>query len=166
MNLTWITFFLFLHIAAAIVAFGPTFVFPIIGPMIGKEPQHAHFAVVIIEKIEKGLVVPVALTMLVSGIGLIIASSINPTGSPWLGVAILIYLVEIGLAIFVQLPTTSQMAKLTEQGPPPGAPAGGGPPPALAALARRSQMVGIAMTVGLFIIIFLMIFKPGGTTVF
>ncbi|MEA2647168.1 MAG: putative integral rane protein [Chloroflexota bacterium] len=164
--MNWTLFWLFLHISAAIVAFGPTFVFPIIGPMIGKEPQHAHFAVVIMEKIEKGLVVPVALTMLVSGIGLIVSSHINPTGSVWLGVAIVIYLVEISLAIFVQLPTTARLAKLTEQGPPPGAPTGGGPPPAIAALARRSQMVGILMTVGLFTIIFLMIVKPGGTTTF
>ena len=35
---------LFLHIGGAIVAFGPTFAFPILGPMAGKEPQHANFA--------------------------------------------------------------------------------------------------------------------------
>ncbi len=35
---------LFLHVLGAIIAFGPTFAFPIIGAMGGKEPQHANFA--------------------------------------------------------------------------------------------------------------------------
>ena len=39
------TLFLFLHILSAIVAFGPTFVFPIIGAMSSKEPAHGNFGV-------------------------------------------------------------------------------------------------------------------------
>ena len=35
---------LFLHVLGAIIAFGPTFAFPIIGAMGGAEPQHANFA--------------------------------------------------------------------------------------------------------------------------
>ena len=35
--------FLFLHVAGRIVAFGPTFSFPFIGAMGGREPQHANF---------------------------------------------------------------------------------------------------------------------------
>ena len=45
MDLAWLfPFFLFLHVLGAIVAFGPTFAFSIIGAMGGKEPQHANFA--------------------------------------------------------------------------------------------------------------------------
>jgi len=35
---------LFLHVLGAIVAFGPTFSFAIIGAAGGAEPQHANFA--------------------------------------------------------------------------------------------------------------------------
>ena len=167
--MNWILFWLFFHIAGAIIAFGPSFVFPLLGPMIGKEPQHAHFGVMIMEAIEKRLILPVALTMLVSGGGLIFATSINPTGSPWLGAGVILYLIQLGIALGIQLPATAQLARLTAQGPPPGGPPPGappGPPPEIAALTRRSRMVGMFMTLNLFIIIFLMVVKPGGTTVF
>ena len=35
---------MFLHVGAAIIAFGPTFAFPILGAMGGKEPMFANFA--------------------------------------------------------------------------------------------------------------------------
>ena len=34
---------LFLHIGGAIIAFGPTFAFPILGAMAAAEPLHANF---------------------------------------------------------------------------------------------------------------------------
>ena len=43
--------FLLLHIGGAIVAFGPTFAFPLIGSMGAAEPQHANFALRINERI-------------------------------------------------------------------------------------------------------------------
>lgn len=36
--------FLFLHVGGAILGFGPTYTFPFIGAMAGKEPQHVNFA--------------------------------------------------------------------------------------------------------------------------
>ena len=40
-----LTLFLFLHVGAAIIAFGPTFAFPVIGGMAAKEPMHGNFAI-------------------------------------------------------------------------------------------------------------------------
>ena len=35
---------LFLHVMGAILAFGPTFAYSIMGAMAGREPQHANFS--------------------------------------------------------------------------------------------------------------------------
>jgi hypothetical protein len=157
-------FWLFLHIAAAIIAFGPTFVFPIIGSMIQKSPQNAHFAMELNHKIERGLVIPVALTMLVSGGGLIYSSRISPIGSWWLATGIVAYLIAIAIAIFIQLPATSKLIVMTATPPPPDAPPG--PPPAMAALISRVRTFGIVLTVLLMTIIFCMVVKPGPTVGF
>ena len=125
--MNWILFWLFLHVAAAIIAFGPSFVFPVIGSLLEKNPASAHFAVELMHKIETGLILPVAGTMLVSGIGLIFAAGINLTKTPWLGIGIILYLIAMGIAIFNQVPTTRKLIEATAAGPPPGAPPG--PPP-------------------------------------
>ena len=39
--MNWVLFWLFLHIAAAIVAFGPSFVFPVLGTMVPQDPAPA-----------------------------------------------------------------------------------------------------------------------------
>jgi hypothetical protein len=157
----WFLFWLFLHIAAAIIAFGPTFAFPIIGSLLEKNPASAHFAVEVMHKIETRLVLPVALTMIVSGIGLIFAASIDLTKTPFLGVAIVLYLIALSIAVFNQIPTTSKLLEATASGPPPGAPPGP-PPPHIAALIKRAQVGGQALTGLLIVIIFLMVVKPGG----
>ncbi|MEA2555844.1 MAG: hypothetical protein QOI60_1175, partial [Actinomycetota bacterium] len=50
-NTALVNFLLFLHIMAAIVAFGPTFVFPIIMGMARKDPAHMEFGVKVIHAI-------------------------------------------------------------------------------------------------------------------
>ena len=37
-------YLLFLHVMGAILAFGPTFAYSIMGSMAGREPQHANFS--------------------------------------------------------------------------------------------------------------------------
>ena len=162
--MNWVIFWLFLHIAAAIIAFGPTFTFPIIGAQVAKNPQFGHFAAELNHKIERGLVLPVALTMLVSGTGLIISTGRNLTKSPWLGAAIILYLIAISIAFFILVPNTGKLVDATAGGPPPGGPPPGapaGPPPHIAALIKKNQQFGMILTALLMAIIFLMIVKPG-----
>jgi uncharacterized membrane protein len=161
----WVLFWLFLHIAAAIIAFGPTFTFPIIGSMAAKNPQFGHFAAEINHKIERGLVFPVALTMAVSGVGLIFSTGRNLTKSPWLGIAIVLYVIALCIAFFFLIPNTGKLVEATAGGPPPGGPPAGapaGPPPHIAALIKKNQVGGMILTALLITIIFLMVVKPGG----
>ncbi|MDP9325147.1 MAG: DUF2269 family protein [Candidatus Dormibacteraeota bacterium] len=159
--MNWFLLWLLLHIAAAIIAFGPTFVFPLVGSLVQKNPQAMHFAMELNHLIETRLVLPVALTMLVSGSGLIITAHINLLATTYLLVAIVLYLMAIGVAVLNQLPATSKLIQLSAAGPPPGA-APGPPPPEVMAQINRARIGGIILTLLLLTIIFLMVIKPGG----
>jgi hypothetical protein len=115
-------------------------------------------------KIERGLVIPVALTMLVSGTGLIFATHVSPLGTWWLAVGILAYLTALSIALFIQIPDTVKLVALTATPPPPDAPPG--PPPAMARLISRQRTFGMVLTALLVLIIFLMVVKPGPIVTF
>lgn len=156
---------LWLHIFGAIVAFGPTFAFSIIGGMGGKEPMHANFANRVTEKIERGIVIPLAIVQGVTGVGLILVSGRNLTESNnyWLGVAIVLYAIALSFAIFVQVKRIEAVVHMTSTPPPAPAPgaAPAGPPPALMAAVKAVQQGGMLLTVLIVTIIFLMVVKPG-----
>lgn len=149
---------LFLHVMAAIIAFGPTFAFSIIGAMSGAEPQHANFATRVSHRIGDILVEPFAISMLVTGVLMIWAAQI-PVFDPnwrWLQVAIVLYLAALGLSLFVSRPNVKRIIALSGG---EGAPAG--PPPAeMLSAIGTVQRVGMILTVLLVAIVFLMVVKP------
>jgi uncharacterized membrane protein len=155
--------FLFLHIVAAIVAFGPTFAFPLIGGAAQKSPQHAAFAAEVNLLLEDKLVIPFALSMPVTGALMIIFGEVD-LFQPWLLIAIVVYVVAIGFSMLVQTPAAKEMAQLLKampaNSPGPGATvaeATGGPPPRLAELGKQIQRGGMILGVLLLIIIALMV---------
>ncbi len=163
--------FLLLHVLGAIIAFGPTFAFPIIGAMGGNEPMHANFATRVSHKVNDRLVEPVAASMAVTGVAMIWSAEINPFAPEyrWLLVAIVIYVFALAFAVFVQRPKVKEIIALSGGEPratsaPPPAPAGspgaGGPPPALLAAVAATQRNGMILAVALVAIVFLMVVKP------
>ena len=161
--MNWFLLWLFLHILAAVIAFGPIFVFPIVGSLAAQMPQHLRFAVELNHRIEMRLVLPLAVTMAISGAGLIWTANINIFQTPFLLVGVILYLVALALAFRVLLPSTSRLVHLVEHAPPPAA-APGPPPPEVMTLIRRLQIVGGVTTVLFLVIIFLMVIQPGGIT--
>ena len=154
---------LFAHILGAIIAFGPTFTFPIIGRLGGMEPQHANFATRVSETIAKVQVTPFAILQGITGLGIVWAANIDILKTPWLIVAIVLYLVALSYAIFVQTPTVQRVIDMTSGGPPPGPPPAGapaGPPPELLALIKRVQRGGFLLAGLIVVIVFLMVAKP------
>jgi uncharacterized membrane protein len=151
---------LFLHVLAAIVAFGPVFAYPIIGSMAGREPQHANFATRITSTLSDRIVIPAALTMPVTGAGMILVNGINLAVPQyrWLGAAIVIYVVVVTYAVVLQRRNVSRLVAITTAPPPAGA---GGPPPEVPALVRRIQRGGMFLAAGIVLILFLMVVKPG-----
>jgi uncharacterized membrane protein len=173
--------FLFLHVAGAIVAFGPTFAFSVMGPMAAREPQHAGFAVRVQHAIASKLVIPVGLSLPVTGLGMILVSGYPVFRTPWLLVAIALYTVTMSFAIFVQHRNVTRLVGLTNRAPAgaPGGPATGagpgamladapatarsGPPPEVAELVARVNRGGMFLGLSIGVIVFLMTVKPGGT---
>lgn len=139
--------FLFLHILGAIAAFGPTFAFPLIGGLGAKEPMHGNFALRVSERIERGLVLPLAVVQGITGLGLVITGGIDLTTAHWLDVAIVLYLSALGFAYFVQTRRLERFIHLTSA-PPPAAPAAGAPVPAFASAAGGVDATLPAMVAG------------------
>ena len=150
---------LFLHVLGAIVAFGPTFTFALIGAMGGAERQHGNFALRASEMIASRLVYPIGITLPITGAAMMAVRGIDPSDRPnwWLGLAIVLYLISYGYSFFVQRREIARMIELTGDAPSPGT---GGPPPELPGLARRIQLGGMAMGLSLVAIVFLMVVKP------
>ncbi|HEY7590936.1 MAG TPA: DUF2269 family protein [Candidatus Limnocylindrales bacterium] len=173
---------LFLHVLGAIVAFGPTFAFPLVGAMGGREPQHANFATRVSAMIANRLVYPIGITLPITGAAMIAVTGRDLTSRAnwWLGLAIVLYVVAFAYSYFVQNRLVRRAIEMTSNPPPPiaggpgistpagdppGPPRGvlpgtSGPPPGLPALVRRIQRGGMATTLMLLAIIFLMVVKP------
>jgi uncharacterized membrane protein len=159
--MNWFLLWLFLHILAAVIAFGPIFVFPIVGSLAAQMPQHMRFAAELNHRIELRLVLPLAVTMVISGVGLIWTANINILQTPFLLVGVALYLVALTVAFRVLLPTTAQLVRLTEEAPSSAAEPGP-PPQQVVSLIRRLQMFGGLTTLLFLVIIFLMVIQPGG----
>lgn len=153
---------LFVHVLAAIIAFGPTFAFSIIGAMGGKEPQHANFATRVSRRIGSILVEPFAVSMLLTGALLIWVGQIPlfERDARWLVVAIVLYAVALLLSFLVSGPAVRRIIALTGgQGGSSTTP-GGPPPPELLQSIGTVQRTGMVLTLLIIAIVFLMVVKP------
>lgn len=146
---------LFLHVLAAIIAFGPTFAAPVVASLVAKEPQHANFFARSQMLLSKRLITPLALSLGVTGILMVIVTGIDLTSNVWLGVAIVLYVIALGFALLVQAPSGARLVELT------AAPSPGGPSPELRATAAVVRRGGMVLAVLVVTIVFLMVVKPG-----
>jgi len=162
MSMNWFLLWLVLHITAAVIAFGPLFVFPIVGTLLAASPQHASFALHLNKRISRRLVVPFGASMLVSGSGLIWTANINWFGTPFLIVAVLLYLGALTLGLAVLTPNTERLIRIVDQAPAGGPLTATAPPPQVPRLIRQNQIAGGATMILFLTIIILMIVQPGG----
>jgi uncharacterized membrane protein len=156
---------LFLHVIGAIAVFGPVYMFPLIVSEGRRNPQHFPFAAILTEVIPRRVVVPGAVVQGITGVLLILNTGRDLTLSVnrWLVAGIILYLITISLAAFVQARNAEEMVRLTSGGPPPGStPAGApaGPPPEIAALGKKLQRTGMLLTGLITVIVLLMVTKP------
>jgi uncharacterized membrane protein len=101
-----------IHILTAIVAFGPNFVMPIIAGMAAKEPQHGLFALRLTDRIERRVVIPLGLTMPISGGLLVWSEGIDLLATHWLLLAIGLYVVAMTYALGVQIRVVDRMIEI------------------------------------------------------
>jgi uncharacterized membrane protein len=145
----------------AIITFGPTFIFPIIATQAQKSPPNGPFAAALSEVIERRVVIPGAVVQGITGVLLILILGVNPlTDAPWrwLLPAIVLYVIAILFAIFVQARNAEKMVELTANMPP-------GPPPAetlaeIQATGKALQRGGMLLSLLVVLIVILMVTKP------
>lgn len=151
-----IAILLLIHVAGAIIGFGPTFAFAIMGPMAGTSgPQGGLALLEAMEAIEKKLVVPVAMVFQpLSGLALIFVSGYSASflSHYWLWIGILLYVIAFYLAIIGQNRRLARLIELAKAGPPT---------PEFIATAKKVGQIGPVITVLLVVIIILMVTKPG-----
>lgn len=152
-----VPYLLFLHVLGAIIAFGPTFSFAIIGAMGGKEPQHANFATRVSARISDRVVEPLAVVQGVTGVLLIISAGLDLFASRWLLLGITLYVIALTFALTLQRTTVNKVVAMTSAPPPPGA---SGPPPGLPELVKKVQRGGMFLGLMIIAIVFLMVVKP------
>ena len=160
----FVPWFLVLHVLGAIIAFGPTFSFTVIRDLGRANPMHGNFATRVSAAISDRRVIPVALTMPVTGIGLIWSAGIDPfiPETRWLLLGVTLYLIALTYSVTIQKSAVGRIIALTASPPPPPAPgtAPSGPPPALMEAIRTVQRGGILLLALISAIVFLMVVKP------
>ena len=151
-------YLLFLHVLGAVVAFGPTFAYSIMGAMAGREPQHANFSARQTAAISNGLVYPLAAVQAVTGVLVFIsAPSDEFTTGWWLALAIILYVVAFTFSLTIQRNALHHLIELTATPPVPGMP----PSAEIPATVRKIQRGGIFTAILIITIVFLMVVKPG-----
>jgi len=159
-------FFMWLHIMSAIIAFGPTFSYPIMGMMVAKQPQHALFVVKLQESVAMKLTYPFGLVVLpLAGIGMIwkIGGLSWLFDTTWLLAGLGVYIVAFAYSLAVQTPTGMKLMHALEKMPPGPPPEGStGPPPEIAAMVKKLQLGGMFLTLMLIVIMVIMVFGANG----
>ncbi len=152
------TLFLYLHIGGVIIAFGPSIAFPFLAAKAAQEPEHGNFVLRASKWISQKVVEPGAVFVFLTGVGLIVTRGYNPLEDRWVGLAIVLFIITFAFANLIQIPTLRKMIALTDGPPPADAPPG--PPPGFVDLSEKAARGGMFMTVMIFVLLFLMVFKP------
>jgi hypothetical protein len=154
--MTWYVFFLFLHIFAALLAFGTAMLaFPLIGLFAAREPEHLNFALRLRYAIGRRAVTPLAVITLVMGIVLIVVGHWSLFGDQWLSISVILFAVMVGEAQLVTLPMVGHLVEITGSVPT------GRAASEVAILLRKMRLSGMVSGVLLATIVLLMVWKPG-----
>ncbi|MDQ3954073.1 MAG: DUF2269 domain-containing protein [Actinomycetota bacterium] len=154
---TYFEILILVHIASAIIGFGPTYAFSILGPMAAK--RQGPEGITLMEgmiAVEKKLVIPAALVVQpLSGTLLIFEAGWNNSffSHTWLWIAILLYVTAFYLALGQQTPALEKMVAMAKDGKAQS--------PEFGVLASKVSKIGPALGLMLAAIIVLMVLKPG-----
>ncbi|HET6448823.1 MAG TPA: DUF2269 family protein [Conexibacter sp.] len=155
------TLVLFLHVAAAVIAFGATFAFPIVDLTIRRADLRAlpvwHEAQ---NQIGNKLITPFATLILISGIYMAV-DRWDDFGGFWFSAAGVIVIVLLGLGHGFFAPNGRKMRDQAKQDLAGGAADRGQMSAAYEALAARTRAVGIFASLLVLLALLLMVWKPG-----
>lgn len=156
------------HLMAAIVGFGAVYLNGIYGAETKKRKGPEGLAVLQANHRVSTVGEWIIYTVPIWGILLVLTSDkAFKFSQTWIWLALLLYLVGIGVSHGVMVPTVKKMEATMEElnamGPPPAG-AAGGPPPQVAVmeeLGKRLAAGGMFLNVLLVVIVAIMVWKPG-----
>ena len=158
-----------LHIFCAIVGFGAVYLNALYGRQIQKHKGREGLAIYEANFQVSGIGQFFIYGVFVFGILLVLVSDdVWEFSQTWVWLAIVLYIVGIGVSHGVLLPAVKRMGvlmrELVDAGPPPAGAAPAGPPPQaveLEGLGKRVGASGAFLDVLMIVILALMVWKPG-----
>jgi hypothetical protein len=157
----WFSFWLILHIMAVIVAFGPTYAFPLMGKYAERHPEAGAAVAHLTDLIEKRITIPVAVVVPFLGTALIFTGHFDLWKNEWLIIAIVLYIILFAFGVLVQGRNSSRLVQVVSSMPPGPPPPGAEPPPEIASLTRKLQLGGTFLLILILTIVILMVWRPG-----
>ena len=160
-DVTFYNVVLFIHIAAAVIAFGGIFGYGIVGAFVGLPEQRRHipFWHRVQMQLASKLITPAAVVILLAGIYMASVGNFDfSMAFVQIGIVIIVVLLGSGHAFFI--PTDRRAAEIAERDI---AAAGSGEvelSPEYQALAKRLAIVGIVANLLVLVAIFVMVMKP------
>ena len=159
---------LLLHILCAIVGFGTVILNGLYGREAKRRPGPGGLAITEANLTVSGIAEYFIYAVFILGLALVgMSDNLWTFGQTWIWLAIVLYLVGIGVSHGILFPNAKRMKELSAElvaGGPPPADAPPGPPPQVAEMEQRGKTLGAASTflhlllVGILV---LMIWKPG-----
>jgi uncharacterized membrane protein len=148
---------LFVHILAVVLAFGPTFGYAFLFSVVPQYPKAAPALLAGIQRIDRYLVNPGMVVLLLAGIGLLSASDgAWDTSDAFVGVGILAIVVLFGLQHGFFQPQVLKAKAMAER----DLKAGDALSPEFEALGQRFGQVGTLAGVIIVVTVFFMTYKP------
>jgi uncharacterized membrane protein len=148
---------LFLHILAVVLAFGPTFGYGVLFSVLPQHPRSAPAILAGIQKIDRYLVNPGMIVVLLAGIYMMVASDDVWKGDEaFIVVGFLAIIVLFGLQHGFFQPQTRRIKELAEEDLKGGDTLG----PEVMAIGQRLGQVGTAAGIIVVVTIFFMTYQP------
>jgi Predicted integral membrane protein (DUF2269) len=155
------TLVLFVHIASAVIAFGVTFAYPIIGMVIRRSDLRALPVFHQVQgALASKLITPGAIVVLLTGVYMA-SDRWDHFGGAWFAAAGVIVIVLLGLGHGFFRPTGRKMYAQATADLAAGAAERGAMSAEYEALAGRVRLVGILTSLLILIALLLMVWKPG-----
>lgn len=141
----------FIHILAAIIAFGFNATYAIWILRAQRNPQHTDFALRGVKFMDDYFANPAYILLLLSGLGMVFVARYQLT-TFWIAGGIVLWIIAIILGYGVYTPTLSRQIKVLA--------ASGPESEEFRTLGTRGTIVGITLAVLVLLIVVLMVFKP------
>ena len=140
-----------IHVLLAIIAVGFNATYGILLARAAREPEHELHVLKTVKTLDDRFANPAYALLLISGVSMVLLVQI-PFSTFWIAASLVLYAIVVVLGLFFYTPTLRKQIQVFEsQGPATDE---------YKKLSTRGTVVGIATSIPILIIVFLMVLKP------